>query len=366
MKVCILSPYPEFRNGLSAYTAFLIEKLRNYVEVSPISFYQNRTMPLLKEFSSPIKIRKICKRIEEIDPTVVHIQFTTVAYPKVSFSLLLSLLRKLNRPIVLTQHEAIPEIRKIKLRTGYEKFIYEKVDAIIAHTEHIKKYLLDIGVPKEKVAIIPHGVHIASKISKGEAREKLNLSSNALILLVFGYISRHKGIEYAIKAMRSIRKDVEQARLIIAGGLPPLSNDFAYLKKLKALSEAEGVVGKTLFTGYVEDELISSYHRAADILLLPYTNASESGILHLAVGAGLPIIASNIKGLEIVSQNGIGLSVDPYDSESIAAAVKRLLKDKELYQKCIKACQNLAKERCWEKIAEMHVQLYESLKSNFN
>lgn len=360
MRVCILSPYPDFRNGLATYTEFLIQGLRKYTEILPIAFYR-KGPSLPHEFLGIRELREIYSRIKKMNPSVIHVQFTTMAYPKVTFTLLLFLLKRLRKPVILTQHEVTPEVRKIKIRTIYERIVYGKADSIIAHTGYTKNYLLSLGIPERKIVLIPHGIQISRKITKRNARRKLNLDTEASIILIFGYLSPHKGIEYAIKAMPFICRKIKQAQLVIAGGLHPLSRDWDYLKRLKAMPEELGIKDKVTFVGYVEDELVPYLLRSADVLLLPYTRATESGILHLAMGAELPVVASNVKGLELINETGIGLQFAPCDSESIANAVGKLLKNRKLYQRCKNACRALAEERRWENVAKAHLQLYEAV-----
>jgi glycosyltransferase involved in cell wall biosynthesis len=339
----------------------LLEELRKHVDVFVVDFYREKAS-IIGEVSSPRKICEAYKAIKRENPSIIHVQFTTAIYPKAAFIALISLLKTQQKPIVLTQHEVIPERRRVKLRTAYEKLVYDEVDAVIAHSEHVKNYLLNLGVPTEKVTVIPHGVYITPTIDQGKARERLGFDKNGRLILIFGYLSPHKGVEYAIRAMERIRKKFDKVKLFVVGDVHPLSRDEAYVRKLRKIADTWGVVDDVIFTGFVADELVPYYLRAADVLLLPYTRATESGVLHLAIGAELPVVASNVRGLEVVSKREIGISVPPCNGESIARAVETLLEGGWFYQKCKRGCRLLMRERSWGEVAKAHVHLYKGLK----
>jgi len=361
MKICLISPYPKFEEGIGAYSKALGEALtRRNMEVFSLPYFKSGPSMLFDlEFAEAWRL--YCA-IRKRDPDLVHVQFTTAIYPKMAMLCLLPLVRTLGKPVVLTQHEVLTETRKANMRVIYERAIYGKTDSLIVHTEFAKRYLQGLRIPDGKISVIPHGIPQVPSIKKAEARRRLGLNKEDRVLLIFGYISPHKGIERAIEAMPLLIKNDERTKLFVVGGTHPLSRDASYLERLVNLSRSKGLGERVTFTGYVEEPLVTFYLRAADALLLPYQKITESGVLRMAIGAELPVIAPKIGGLEVVEIRGIGVQMPAScDAVRISQAVEELLGDTERYGKSKSSCRELASKQSWERVAEHHVNLYKRL-----
>ncbi len=132
-------------------------------------------------------------------------------------------------------------------------------------------------------------------------------------------------------------------RLLIAGdgSLGP------YRRQLKNLKRVE------IINRWVAEDEISQLFERADMVVLPYTSASQSGVLAVAAGYGLPVIATQVGGLpEQISDGKTGLLVPPGSAEALAAAIERLLDDHDLANQLGRALRReFEEQRSWEKVA---------------
>ncbi len=359
MNVKMISSYPEKEDGVAQYTRFLVEELGKTIKVNTVCLYKKTDLPVIKEVYAPLLGINALNKLITTKPDLVHIQFTTALYPKTLMLFLTGFLKKqIGVPVVLTQHEVLIEKRKIKVRTWYERFIYDLADKIIVHTGYACFGLQLKGVQPNKIVVLPHGVKKFLPIGKHQARKTLRIEDYDPVLLVFGFLPSYKGVEYGLKALSIIIKNYPNILLLVVGAAnPQLRNKYIQITKNLGLEK------HVIFAGYIKNELIDYYFRSADLVLLPYlSDITQSGVLHLAIGASVPVVASAVRGMELVKQQEIGILVPPKDEKSIAYATNQILKDKDFYNRCKEVCTKLAKEWSWEEVAKMHLQLYETLR----
>jgi glycosyltransferase involved in cell wall biosynthesis len=177
------------------------------------------------------------------------------------------------------------------------KIQYHLVDHTFVHTEKMKSELReDFGVRPEAVTVIPFGVNNSvpnTKITPAEARERLGIDYNARTILFFGAIRPYKGLEHLVAAFQQIAPKKESYRLIIAGEEKKGSQQ--YLRGIQNTIEGDPcrnqIIQKIEFVPDAETEI---YFKAADVLVLPYSEVFQSGVLFLAYSFGLPVIAGDV------------------------------------------------------------------------
>jgi len=203
-----------------------------------------------------------------------------------------------------------------------------------------KEYLLKSFAPrlfKQKAKIIPLGIDFSElkKIKK----IKLN-SKNKKIVLFVGRLYKYKGLKYLVKAFKKVSEEIPQSLLIIAGSGP-------LLWKLKKLSRKLGIENQVIFTGEVKSEERNYLYKICDVFVLPSINKGEAFGLSMveAMYFAKPIVSTKIKGsgVTFVNKHGLtGLVVKPKDSEQLANAIIKLLKNRKLAKKLGKN----ARKRC--------------------
>ena len=203
------------------------------------------------------------------------------------------------------------------------KFVVKNVDYIIAQSEGVKSYMLDLhesGLAK-KIRIIPTGVD-ESKFRKSDDQE-----SGKPIVLFVGGLSRVKGIDTLIKAASKVLKAVPETLFLIAGEGPQQQN-------LEKLAEQLGIRNSVIFKGYVtDDETLVDLYDISTIVVLPSNVGGPVACTILeGMSVGKPVISTNVKGgIPDVIRNGeTGILVRPGDVEELSSAIIKLLTNPEL------------------------------------
>ena len=202
------------------------------------------------------------------------------------------------------------------------------------------------GVPRDRIDVIPHGEfsHYAL-ISTDSIPRKDN---HAPTLLFFGRISKYKGLEVLLSAFPLIKRRVPEVRLLIVG-----SGDLSpYSMQLENLPDVM-VVNR-----WVDDKEVASYFRQADLLVAPYMDASQSGVIPVAYSLGVPVVATRVGGIpEQVEHNKTGILVNANDPQALAEACVSLLTDPERAKALAEAGRRRALEEwSWDRIAEMVIE----------
>ena len=242
---------------------------------------------------------------------------------------------------------------------------YRLVDHIFVHTADMQQELsADFHVPAEKITVIPFGINNTvpnTGLTTLNAKRKFGIDSRQKTLLFFGNIAPYKGLEYLLAAFNEIAKKDSDYRLIIAGRLKSCEEYWAMIQKQIASNHLDAQIVWRI--GYVPDEEVEQYFKAADVLLLPYTHIFQSGVLFLAYSFGLPVIATNVGSLrETIIEGRTGYVCAPRDAVGLARAIKTyfasgLYRHLEVERAAI---QRLANERhSWNRVGETTSLVYE-------
>jgi glycosyltransferase involved in cell wall biosynthesis len=268
---------------------------------------------------------------------VVHFQWLTV--PHVDARLL-----PRGRPLVLTAHDILSrEPRPGQHRA--ESRMYRHFDAVIAHSEHGRERLVDeLGVDPDRVHVIPHGalVHLT------EGQEIAPAFKTELpVVLFFGLLRPYKGIDVLLEAWRGI----EGAELWIVG--KPLD--------ASALTSA-APAGVRFDARFVAEAEMRGYFRRADLVVLPYREADQSGVLFTALAFAKPLLVSDVGGLAELAGSGAARTVPAGDAEALRAALRELLADRAQLRAMAVRAGVLASERYeWNHLAARTLGLYATL-----
>ena len=204
----------------------------------------------------------------------------------------------------------------------YKKFI-EQADKIHVLSPNIIESSKIINPYKEKCVVIPQGINLEDKSDNEKVNRIKEKYKGRKILFSLGRLVKYKGFMFGIEAM----KKVDNAIYLI-GGNGPLKEDFENYIKANLLEDKVELLGR------IEDNDLDNYYKACDIYLFPSIMQSEAfGIVQLeAMKYGKPIINTNLgTGVNYVSiHNETGLTVEPSDSEELANAINKLLKDENL------------------------------------
>ncbi len=272
--------------------------------------------------------------------------------------------RKYNIPYVLQAHGSLPRIETGKrLKLIYDAFfgyrMLRDASKVIALSQIESQQYRNMGVPKEKIRIIPNGIDLseyADLPSKGEFKKKFNITQDKKIILYVGRIHKIKGIDFLLKAFAYLinKMNLKDVLLVVVGP------DDGYLHEVKSLSASLGVSKSILFTGLISNkDKISAY---VDSSICCYLNPNEPfGLVSLeAAISKLPVVVSEGTPMsEIVKRGGFGFSIKYGDVLSLVKIMETFLKDEKLVNKLGKCGREYVFENfCWDIIIDKYELLY--------
>ncbi|MEO8110942.1 MAG: glycosyltransferase family 4 protein [Ginsengibacter sp.] len=200
---------------------------------------------------------------------------------------------------------------------AFTKYFLKPIDAFITMSE---KVLADLAqFAKDKPArFVPHPLYdnFGDKISKEEAREKLNIKLDEKVLLFFGFIRKYKGLDILLEAMKNEELKRKNIKLLIAGEFYEDEKNYRNL-----LNDAVIKNNLIVHTQFIPDSMVKYYLCAADCVVQPYRHATQSGVTPLAYHFEIPMIVTNVGGLpSLVPDRKVGLIAEP-NAASIAQKI---------------------------------------------
>lgn len=273
---------------------------------------------------------------------VVHFQWLAVQPLDVR-------LLPVERPLVLTAHDVLPREPRRGQRAAQRR-LYERVDAVVVHSEHGRERLVEVlGIAPEKVHVICHGAFHHLTHVPGERPLPRELAAvSKPVVLCFGLLRPYKGIDVLLEAWH----EITGAELWIVG-MPRMD-----------ITQLRGSAAPTVrwISRFIPDEEVASYFRRADLVVLPYREIDQSGVLATALAFGVPLLLTAVGGFPEVAARGAAALVQPDDPAALAAELHRLLGDPGARARIAEAAR-IAVDRSydWDVIARQHVELYEQL-----
>lgn len=223
----------------------------------------------------------------------------------------------LNVPVLLLCHNVLPH-DPFPLAETLTRFVFRGAHAFIVQSERDLQDLRRLR-PNSLVTKTHHPTYAplaASRWPRSKAREQLGLTGP--VLLYFGFVRPYKGVEYLLKAIPLVQRAMSVHLLIVGEFWDDKSR---YLRLIQELG-LESVV--TVVDRYVPIEELGLYFDAADVIVLPYVDATQSGVIQLAYGFGKPVISTNVGGLaEVVRDGETGFLVKPRDANALAEGIVR-------------------------------------------
>lgn len=308
-------------------------------------------------FGSMLKVlnlffyRDLVKKIGIINPNIIHIQ------NELRFPFFYEWLLHRNYPVIVTVHEPKPFSVKKTITSSIKDFIQiincrlliKFSNKIIVHGEKHKEYLLSKKVPSSKIEIIPHGDFSSFFINK----EKREIKSSKHHILFFGRIDHYKGIEYLIQAGKLVKEYISDISITIAG-----NGDFTKYNELIGQDKNFLVINE-----FISEKAAAELFQETSVVVLPYIDGSQSGIISIAYAFEKPVITTNVGNFaEMVEDGKTGLIVPPRDANSLSEAIIKLLQDDDLRGKMGENGKKLLEGRYnWNNIAEKINKIYEEL-----
>ncbi len=232
-----------------------------------------------------------------------------------------------------------------------------RMDAVVALSEYGAERLRSSGtVAPDRLHVIPHGAFdYLTKLPDERPLPPELEGVEGSVILCFGLIRPYKGVDVLLRAFA----ELDGPELWIVGR--PLGADVSELERLAAAAP-----GRVRFvTRYVEDAEVPAIMRRADIVVLPYRDAEQSGVLYTALPFGKPIVASAVGGFpEVIQGHGAGRLVPPGDPDALAACLRELLAQPAERERLGAAALAAAEgPYSWDSVAKRTLDLYRRLLS---
>lgn len=344
MRVAIIGPSPRFLSGVSYFTMRLSNALSELMGVKTILFrnmlpkrlfpgwkrvgktltnlhYSDRVYVIeLMDWYNPLTWIKAYKMTRNVDAVILQWWTSSVAH----VYLFIELLNRKKVPIVIEFHEVVDPLESsiMPIRV-YSKimagFIRKLATNYVVHSESDKSLISkSYGIEEDRIQIVYHGIYDHYKVhKKDEIRGKLGIGDEEFVILFFGLLRPYKGVKYLVKAYEKLPEDIRKgSRLLIVGE----TWEDTETENLVRNSECRNRI--KMVSKYVGDEEVSEFFSAADVLAIPYTRASQSGVAHIGMAYGLPIIASRVGGLvESLGKYQGALFTEPKDIDTLRDAL---------------------------------------------
>jgi glycosyltransferase involved in cell wall biosynthesis len=247
----------------------------------------------------------------------------------------------------------IPHEKRIgdHLLTNY---FAKSVDGFLTMSDKVSK---DVKIFSNKpILLSPHPIfaHFGTPIPKANARQILGLDIHDKIILFFGFIRHYKGLDLLLRAIAKDTLKNADIRLMIVGEF--YEDAEPYYELIKELNITDRVI---LHTQFVPDQEVKQYVCAADYIIQPYRNATQSGVTPLAYHFEIPMLVTNVGALADTVPNGkVGVVVAP-NEDDIANGIETLYKNgKDFYAPFIK---EEKKKYSWEQMADNFLILHQQL-----
>jgi glycosyltransferase involved in cell wall biosynthesis len=234
---------------------------------------------------------------------------------------------------------------------------FRRMDAVFVLGERSRSQLLEAWPGVRRVEAIPHGdeglfrradIHTPDQPSPGQTPPRI---------LLFGTLTGYKGLDLLLDAFARVRADMPEAQLVVAGAVSA-DLDFPAVAR-----QASALGGVTLLPGYVPHHRVAELFGGACVVVVPYRQANQSGVVHLAHTFGRPVVATAVGDLpEVVLHEETGLVVPPDDPAGLAAALLRLLRQPREAARLGRAGERrLALRASWPEIAARVATVYREL-----
>ena len=302
-------------------------------------------------------------------PRIFHILWNN-RFEAFDRTLLMLYYKSLGKRIVLTVHNVNAGRRDSqdtplnRLTLGIQ---YRLADHLFVHTEKMKCELIEeFRVQEARVTVIPFGINNAvpnTNLTPAGARKRLGIRDGEKTILFFGRITPYKGLEYLVEGFRRIVARSEDCRLVIAGRP---DNCERYWQRIREGIREYVQRGQVLLRAdFIPDDETEVYFKAADVLVLPYKDIYQSGVLFLGHSFGLPVLAADVGSLkdEIV-EGKTGFVFMPEDPVELAKVIDRYFAS-DLYRELNSRRQEIrdyaAERHSWDVVGQMTISVYAGL-----
>jgi glycosyltransferase involved in cell wall biosynthesis len=374
--IVYLSTYPPRECGIATFTRDLVEAVQKKYnpalkprilainnDVTDIYTYDKQVISHITA-SNIDEYINLAKEINATDSIkIIHIQHEFGIFGGDWGNHLIPFFQVIEKPVVITFHTILPNPDRSLFRIV--QFILQHAQAIIVMNRLSKDILKEqYAAADSQVFVIPHGIPYVASPNGSDEKKKLGIQ-NHLVLSTFGLLSKGKGIEYALRALPGVVKQVPDLLYLIIGITHPVVRNQEgeeYRNFLHSEVQRLGLKDHVRFYNkYLSLEEIINFLKATDIYVSP-TLAQEqsvSGTLSYALGCGTPVVSTDSLYAKSIVTNGTGTLVPPKSPEAIQQALIDLCRDSKHLKEMRKTAFAETRHMTWPNVALGHFNLYQ-------
>ena len=375
MRVIIIGPGHPLRGGLTTFNHRLARQFQNEGhQTSIFSFslqYPGFLFPGKSQFTdgpapagidirtrinsvNPLNWISVGREIKRMRPDIVIVRYWIPLMGPCLGTILRIIKKNKHTRVICIADNIIPHEKRIGDKP-FTKYFVKPVDAFITMSEKVLSDLRLFTTDK-KALLVSHPLYdnFGERIAKENARKALGIGMDEKLILFFGFIRKYKGLDILLDAMGEIKNVKGEAiKLMIAGEF--YEDRKAYDEQVEKLGIQDNLI---MHTDFIPDDEVKKYMCAADVVVQPYRNATQSGVTPLAYHFEVPMIVTNVGGLPaMVPDNKVGLVAEP-TAASIAAKILEYFEKGEDH--FLPYLLEEKKKFSWTKMAESIVELANS------
>ena len=359
MRIAILSSFYPLRGGISQFNASMLSGLGKFADTKAYSFSRqypdllfpgktqyvtadDEAMPVqaeaLLDTVNPFSWIKTAGKIREWKPDLLVMKYWMSWFaPSLGW---------------VARHAACKSVVVLDNVIPHEAHWFDKpltkwflkgCDGFVCMSDSVREDLLSLR-PDAPHITLPHPLyaHFGERIPREDAARALGLDPEKKTLLFFGLIREYKGLDILLEAFQSLPEDYQ---LVVAG--EPYGS---FRKYQEIIDRSPGKSRIHLFTDYIRDSQVKVFFSSADLVVLPYRSATQSGISSIACNFQVPMVVTDVGGLSsTIGASGTGIVASKATAEAVRGEILRYFGSEELREGCQKAIA-LEKERLdWDR-----------------
>ena len=359
MRIAILSCFYPYRGGISQFNASVMQALEaaghtvkafNFTRQYPEFLFPGKTQYVTPDDEAvripseavldtvnPFSYGRTARAIRAWKPDLLLMRYWMSWFaPSLGY-----VARKAGCKVIAITDNVVPHEKRF-FDTPFTKYFLKGCDGFVTLSEAVKEDLLRLR-PDAPVTVLPHPLytHFGEKLPRGEAEKQLGLLPGKKNLLFFGLIREYKGLDILLEAFRDLG---EEYQLIVAG------EPYGSFDRYQALIDScPGRDRIKLFLHYVKDSEVKKYFSAADVTVLPYRSATQSGISSVSYHFEVPMIVTDVGGLrDTIGDRGTGLVVPHPASSDIREGILTYFAEPDLRDRILASIRREKDRLSWK------------------
>ena len=365
MKTAILSAFHPFRGGIAQFNGNLYLELGKTVDVKAFNYSRqypgflfpgktqyvgagDNSFPLPSEAvldtANPFNWPGAARKIRAWQPDLLLMRYV-MPYFAPSLGYVARKVRRSGCKVVAIADNIIPHERHI-IDKPFTKYFLGGLDGCVtlcdAVAEDLHRWAPDLP---SKVIFHPLYSHFGEKLPREEAERRLGLRPGMKNLLFFGLIREYKGLDILLEAFDSLPEDYQ---LIIAGEC------YGPFDKYQAAIDASPAKERIhIFRRYIDDAEVKDFFSAADVTVLPYRSATQSGVSSASYHFEVPMIVTAVGGLkETIGDTGTGLVAEDVNPAAVAGKITEFFGDDSIRRNCVESIRRESERLSWKRFSE--------------